>query len=276
MKKKIKLIGLDLDGTVFNEEKKITDHTKKVIEYAIKQGIVVLPATGRPQSGLPEEFLKIPGVRYALTSNGARIVDLMEGKVVYEEKIPWELTQSLMKEMDGCPEGVWEVYFDGKCYVEADTYRFIEHPEMSPAIKEYIRKSRIFTKNLKENMKINRTGAEKLHMVFSETGARDRMMRQLQRHSEIEVSNATVFNVEINSIRAGKGKGLVRLGEILGIGQEEIMACGDSSNDWSMLKSAGFAVAMGNADEKTKSLADFVTKSNEEDGVAYAIESFVL
>ena len=82
-KRKIRMIGLDLDGTVFNNEKMITEHTREVLAEAIRQGGVVLPATGRPECGLPEQFLAIPGVRYALTSNGARIIDLVKRKVIY-------------------------------------------------------------------------------------------------------------------------------------------------------------------------------------------------
>ena len=66
------------------------------------------------------------------------------------------------------------------------------------------------------------------------------------------------------------------LGKILGIKREEIMACGDAPNDWNMLEMAGLPVVMANADEETKKKAAFITKSNEEDGVAYAVEQFVL
>ena len=80
-KRKIRMVGMDLDGTLFNNEKIITDHTKKILTKAIEQGVTVLAATGRPQSGLPSELLKVPGIRYALTANGARIVELSSGRV---------------------------------------------------------------------------------------------------------------------------------------------------------------------------------------------------
>ena len=78
------------------------------------------------------------------------------------------------------------------------------------------------------------------------------------------------------SFKAGKGNGLLELGKILGIPREGIMACGDAPNDWDMLRKAGFAVVMGNADEETKKLADVVTESNQEDGVARAVERYIL
>ena len=92
----------------------------------------------------------------------------------------------------------------------------------------------------------------------------------------LSICHATPFNIEIISGRAGKGNALVALGKILGIKRKEIMACGDAPNDWNMLEMAGLPVVMANADEETKKRAAFITKSNEEDGVAYAIERFVL
>ena len=94
--------------------------------------------------------------------------------------------------------------------------------------------------------------------------------------ANLSICHATPFNIEIISGRAGKGNALVALGKILGIKREEIMACGDAPNDWNMLEMAGLPVVMANADEETKKKAAFITKSNEEDGVAYAVEQFVL
>ena len=84
------------------------------------------------------------------------------------------------------------------------------------------------------------------------------------------------YNIEINARGVNKGTALVELGRLLGIRREEIMACGDGDNDTVMLREAGFGVAMGNAEEETKDAADYITLTNEEEGVADAIEKFVL
>ena len=73
------MVGLDLDGTLLTDRKEITPRTRKVISQAIAEGIVVLVATGRPWLGVPDELREFPGMRYALTSNGARILDTQEG-----------------------------------------------------------------------------------------------------------------------------------------------------------------------------------------------------
>lgn len=276
-KKKIRMIGLDLDGTVFNNDKVITGHTKAVLAEAIREGVVVLPATGRPECGLPEEFLQIPGVRYAVTSNGARVMDLVSGRPVYQQLISCDTALRAIRLMRTWENCAWEVYFEGKVMVEEGEYRFLNHPDMTPALKEYMHKSRVPQKNLLEKIEREQIEPEKIHMVFEDTEHRNRRMRELaQMFPEFEVSNATTFNIEINSVKAGKGIALVELGKLLGISREEIMACGDAANDWNMLKLAGFPVVMENGDPETKKLAAFVTRSNEEDGVAYAVERFVL
>ena len=83
-------------------------------------------------------------------------------------------------------------------------------------------------------------------------------------------------NLEITMATADKGNGMVKLGEYLGITSEEIMTCGDSENDMAMIVAAGFGVAMANGTNEVKEAANYITDSNEEDGVAKVIEKFVL
>ena len=82
------MVGLDLDGTLLTDRKEITSRTRKVISRAIEEGVVVLVATGRPWMGVPEELRGFPGMRYALTSNGARILDAQEGIILEEQLLP--------------------------------------------------------------------------------------------------------------------------------------------------------------------------------------------
>lgn len=275
--RKIRMVGMDLDGTLFTNDKKITEHTRKILKKTIEQGVVALAATGRPESGLPRELLEVPGISYALTSNGARIIRLPSRQVVYQQLIPWDVALQAIHMMQTWEHCVWEVYFDGKVYVEDGEYHFLYHEDMSPALIEYIHKSRIFQKDLLGKIEREHIGLEKIHMVFEETSWRDEKLKELQEaFPQLDVSCATTFNMEINSALAGKGNGLLALGEILGISREEIMACGDAENDWDMLKKAGFSVVMENGNEATRKLADFVTRSNEEEGVAWALEQFVL
>ena len=89
--KKIKMIGLDLDGTLLNDKKELTSHTREILTRAIDQGVTVLVATGRPVTGIPEVLRNFPGMRYALTSNGGRILDLQEDKVLDANMLSYEM-----------------------------------------------------------------------------------------------------------------------------------------------------------------------------------------
>lgn len=276
-KQKIRMIGLDLDGTVYNDAKEITRPVREAIEAAIDRGVVVLPATGRPVDGLPEAFLKIRGVRYALTSNGAAIIDLSTGERIYEDCIQPEKASEIMGNMLEY-RGLSETYMDGKCYSDRTNFENAMNFRALPkAMMDYIRKTRILVDELPAFILDMKKPVEKLHMIFGDMDIRRQAFDGLcGAYPEFTITSAAPFNMEINSPTCNKGSGLLALGRLLGIAPEEIMACGDSGNDYPMICAAGFSVAMGNAQDRIKEAADFVTKTNEEDGVAYAIRRFVL
>ena len=119
-------------------------------------------------------------------------------------------------------------------------------------------------------------GLDKIQMLFADMEERTEAWRELSEVEGLELVGSLGYNIEINAAGVNKGAGLVSLGRLLGIRREEIMACGDGDNDLLMLKEVGFGVAMANAEEEVKKAADYITLSNEEDGVADAIEKFAL
>ena len=120
--KDIRLVALDLDGTVFNDKKEITPRTLAAIRAACARGVAVLPATGRTASGIPAAFTSIPGVRYALTSNGASVVDLTTGEKLVNQ--PFGTEQALkiydLLEQGG---GMMSIFIGGKSYTTRATPR---------------------------------------------------------------------------------------------------------------------------------------------------------
>ena len=119
-------------------------------------------------------------------------------------------------------------------------------------------------------------GLDKVQALFADMEERKKAWEELSREEDLELVGSLGYNIEINARGVNKGTALVELGRLLGIRREEIMACGDGDNDTVMLREAGFGVAMGNAEEETKDAADYITLTNEEEGVADAIEKFVL
>ena len=117
---------------------------------------------------------------------------------------------------------------------------------------------------------------DKVQGLFADMKEREQAWQELKQFDSLELVGSLKYNIEINAAGVNKGKGLLELGEILGISREEIMAFGDGDNDIAMLREVGFGVAMQNADEEVKAVADYVTGSNDEDGVTKAIARFVL
>lgn len=275
MHKNIKMIGLDLDGTLLTSEKKLTAYTREVLQKAIAQGVVVLVATGRPFSAVPEELRTFPGMRYAVTANGARVLDLQENKVLYENLIPVETAEKVLDILSDY-DAVQEVFVDGNGYTKADCLENRYEYFLDRHMADYFMNSRVAVKNVKEKLLELNKPADKTQGVFKFRADMEEVKKRLQDIEEITITGAFDKNIEVSREGTDKGTGLLKLGELLGIKQEEIMACGDAMNDYEMLKKVGFAVVMENGDEELKAFADYVTVTNDEDGVAKAIERFVL
>ena len=142
----IRLIALDLDGTVFNDQKEITPRTMAAIRAAIAKGVDVIPATGRTETGVPEEFLKMPGVHYALTSNGATVVELATGRHLVELPFEPEVAQAVYDRV-AKSGGTMGIFVDGECYT--DRYGANEGLDLyPPALRNYLKSTRILVEDI--------------------------------------------------------------------------------------------------------------------------------
>lgn len=271
----IKMIGLDLDGTLLTSEKILTDYTKKVLHQAIEEGIIVLAATGRPYTGIPKELREFPGIRYALTSNGARVIDTWENKVLIENLFPIDSAKKALEIFDKY-DTLQEVYFDGQGYAEEEKLNIAEKYHKNPAMWKYIRTTRKSVASLQDIIAKENKAMDKVQAVFADQREKELAWDELSKIKEFEIVSSLGYNIEINTAGVNKGTGLVELGKLLGIQREEIMACGDGDNDEAMLREVGFGVAMANATDFVKAAADYITDTNDEEGAAKAIERFAL
>ena len=243
MEHRIKMIGLDLDGTLLTDRKEITPRTRNVISRAIAEGIVVLVATGRPWMGVPEELREFPGMRYALTSNGARILDVQENIILEEHLLPPDSAKKAL-EICGKYDTLQEIYFDGQGYAPADKMAKVECYHKNPNMWDYMRKTRIPVDDIFELLERENRGLDKVQALFADMEERRAAWKELEAEPDLELVGSLKYNIEINAAGVNKGTGLVNLGRLLGIRREEIMACGDGDNDTVMLREAGFGVAM--------------------------------
>lgn len=275
MNQKIKLIALDLDGTLLTNEKKISPYTMEILEKAIEQGVIITIATGRPFMGIPEELRTFQGIQYAMSSNGAKIINVANGDIIMENLLPAELAMKML-EIGNHYDALQEVYFEDQGYVDEDKMKHLEKYHHNPNMWEYFRTTRKQVPDIISLAKEKHQDMDKVQMLFADLSERDAAWKEIEKVEGVTQVDSLGYNIEINAAGVNKGAMLLELGAMLGIKREEIMACGDGQNDIAMVQMAGLGVAMGNAKDSVKKVADYVTDTNEEQGVAKAIKKFVL
>lgn len=275
MKLKVKMIGVDLDGTLLTTDKRLLPHTAEVLSQAASQGIVVLPITGRPLCGVPEELLAIPGIRYVISANGGRIVDRKEKRILHEDLVPVDTAREILKIM-GDYDAMREVYFDGTGYAPERYLAQIEKYISYPPMANYVVSTRMPVGDVMEKFEQEKRGVDKLQGLFALPGERDQALKRILEIPDIEVTSVLENNIEINAAGVNKGRAVCLLADMLGIPVKEVLVFGDAVNDIQMVKMAGIGAAVANSIPEVIEAADYVTESNDEEGVARFIEKYVL
>ncbi|MDL2219847.1 Cof-type HAD-IIB family hydrolase [Ruminococcaceae bacterium OttesenSCG-928-O06] len=269
----IRLIGLDLDDTVLNRKKQLTPRVAAAIQAAIRRGIVVLPATGRALSGVPREFMQIPGVRYALTSNGAKVYDVAEDTELYSDCFAPHEALALLRMCEGF-DLLASPYINGAAY--ATPQQVARYAEIATGpVLQYLQTSRRQVDDLAAFIKEGQYSVEKFSLLFF---ARPEYDRAWQAFLQDGCCTPTTFgggNLELNTKTANKGAALLALAGWLGIARSGVMAVGDGPNDVEMLRAAGTGVAMANAAPAALAVADQVAPPADEEGVAVLLEELL-
>ena len=269
----IKLVGLDIDGTLLNTKNQISPRNHAAIRAAIDAGCRVIPATGLPLRGVLPEFIQIPGVDYAVTANGATVVRLSDGEFVIKN---W-LSRARLQKLYEATQGLWrvfDVFVGGSGYSEKKNLDAAE--EWAPRnMAPYIRMSRQPVESIPDFIAAQE-GFEKCSMFFISEENRQKVRQIAQEMGGFSIVSSESNNLEISDEGATKGLALLELGRMLGLEKSQVMACGDSENDLPMLETVGLGVAMGNAPRFIQEKAAAVTATNDEDGVALALEKYVL
>ena len=246
----IRMIGLDLDGTLLTREKKLTEENRKALQEAAQSGVWIVPVTGRPLAGIPKQVLEMPFIRYIITSNGAVTTDRYAEKPIRER----------------CRYG-----FHDRSTRELLWKRFERTPVLS-----YLKKSRIQVEDLYGELRSKESGIENLSIMCPTPEVKKRVLERVSGIGGIRIIYPWPTDLEITSSGADKGEALISLAELQGCRREEVMAMGDGNNDLGLMRAAGLAVAMGNSAPEIIEAADHVTDDNEHDGVAKAVRRYVL
>ena len=271
----IKMVALDLDGTTLNSQGKLPPEVKTALEMAISRGIHIVFATGRAFSAISQEVLDVKGIRYILSSNGARVLDLIENSVVYESCLEEAAVEEIALILEKY-SFVYEVFTQGLAYVGQEDYDAVASLKGNDHRSNYVLKTRKPVKNVLDFMVENKHSIENININFVDPNARLMMKALLEKKENITLTSSFDHNLEIGGVKTGKGDAVKVLAEKLEIHTSNIMAIGDSPTDSSMLEVVGLPVAVANAKDEVKAFAKYITASNDEGGVAQAIKQFVL
>ena len=267
----IRVVGLDLDSTLLKDDKTISAYTKHTLEKAIERGIYILLATGRVMNAIPDCVKAIEGIRYAVCSNGAAVVDLETGDELYSAKIPFSQALEVFDILDSYGT-MFDCYIAGAGYTERRFYEHLDRYGIEPHISRMIRKTRQPVEDLRQTILDLNCPVEKFNIFFLDLEERAKVLEDLSKIPYLKVTSSLTNNLEINALHCNKGEALLNFGEKMGFDRSQVMCCGDGNNDYDMVCMCGVGVAMMNAVDSLKEAADYITYSNEEDGVARAIE----
>lgn len=268
---KIRLIALDLDGTLLGTDKQLSEENAEALERAAKQGIEIVPATGRFYRGMPQVIRDLPFVHYVISVNGAQVYDVLSGRTVCSSEIPWERAVEVMEKLDSI-DVIYDCYQDGWGWMTQEMYDKAEQYAANIHSLKMIRELRTPVPELKALLKERGRGVQKIQIFFRDMQLRKEALDALPKEfSDLVVTTSIVNNIEINSREATKGVALEKLASYLDIPVLQTAAFGDDTNDITMLKAAGLGVAMGNAYDEVKKAADYVTDDCNSSGVAKAI-----
>ncbi|GAE25511.1 hydrolase [Halalkalibacter wakoensis JCM 9140] len=244
MEKQIKLVAIDMDGTLLNNRHEISLANRKAIKEAEAKGVHVVISTGRTRMTCDELVNSLELSSYLITVNGSEIWnherELLERSLLHTKHI----------------ENMWKLKETHQTFCWAASVDQVWREEFPEDLTKH------------EWMKFG--------FDIKDDEIRKLILEELSKNKELEITNSSPTNLEINAVGVNKANAIQKVCARIGITMDQVLAIGDSLNDLAMIKEAGIGVAMGNAQPFVKESADWVTTTNNEDGVAKAIEKWVI
>ena len=267
----IKLVAIDIDGTLLNSQHKISPRVKEALQKANEQGVRIVLCTGRPLPGVKEQLdeLALYGENdFVITYNGSLVQATKDNTIISRYTLSYE--DFLEIEMYSRKVGAHLHTIDDSAIYTANRNigkytiheaSLVNMPLKYRTVDEMTPEMNIIKMMMIDEPEVLDPAIAKLPLHFTE---------------KYTTVKSTPFYYEIMNKNASKGNALAKLADHLGLNKDEVMAIGVNENDLSMIDYAGIGVAMGNATENVKTIADVHTTSNDEDGVAQIIEKMVL
>ena len=288
-----KLITIDLDGTLLNRYGEVTEYTKDIIKKTTNKGVLVVLASGRISESVLTIAKEIGADKYYISGNGSVLYDMQKDEILYENYLTKE---KVLEIIELCDKNsiYYNIYTENAVLAKSLNYNVAfynyENTKKSSDKKtdiNIVEDMYNYIKNSNLNKFLKITICDENKIVFSS------ILRKIKNISDIDVLEVShmsqkkiktgtkevevgYFYTEVSSKNVDKWFAIEKVMELENIRKEEVMALGDNNNDIVMIKNAGLGVAMGHSNEQVKKVADYITVDNNEDGVAKAIEQYVL
>lgn len=271
----IKLIALDLDRTTLNAQSSLSYDNRAAIERAIKKGIHVCIASGRSFDTLPSEVVSIPGIEYAITSNGAAVYKIA-GKECMRSFLLTPQSVRVILEVTSEDPVTYEAFIDGKAYASKD---YVENPQRygaSDKAVRYVQSTRTLVDDIISFLREHENELDCMDIIVNDDVLKRDMMERIRAATkDVYLTSSIKQLLEISYKDAGKKSGLEFLAKHLGIESSRIAAFGDADNDIDMIEYAGCGIAVENASDGLKAVADYITLHHDKDGLAYAFDTIL-
>ena len=267
----IKLIGIDIDGTLLTRKKELTSSTVEALQAAADHGIHVVISTGRLLSEFRDLVERLPMMRYTVTCTGCQVIDLQTGTDIFRQGMPAAELQRIYRKLKGF-DMMFQAFSDDDGSIHNDAWVLENAHLYSPRALARIMQATHIPEADFDGYIDSYTGmTNKIHIFFRTQEDRDEAWKLVE-DEPYALMSSTVNDLELMPHGVDKGLGLKKLAAHLGLDISEVMAIGDGGNDVDMLREAGLGVAMANASSDAKAAADHVLAySNDEDGVAKAV-----
>lgn len=280
----MKLIAIDMDGTLFSNNHTISENNCHAILKAQRQGHIVTFCSGRALHDIQEIIKKINLEAPIIAGNGAVV---FHNKTLQTLTIPVHILKKIMDIFNDF-QLYYEIYTNKgifidktrKEYLYAELNRLKDDPVFGPMVEQMVQvqndQNHLLTASDFSELNFSMLDPYKMYTVSLDEKKLNHLQQRLSERDDISITNGSHLTVEVGNKQVSKGNALLFLANYFQIPQADTVAIGDNLNDLSMFKAAGTSIAMGNATDFVKSHAKFVTKTNDDDGVAYALEKFVL
>ena len=288
-----KLIAIDLDGTLLNSHGEITENTKKILKKCSEKGVETVLASGRPVDSIKVILDEIGCGRYFIAGNGALIYDIQEDKVIYENFLNKEKVLEIIKI---CEENsiTYNVYEDKTILTTNLKYNVLYYHKENLK-KEEEKQTHInvvenmysYIKNMKEGKFLKITICDENIKIFNSILKK---IKKIEKVDILEVSHMSrkiikqgteevpieYFYTEISAMNVNKWTAIEFLMKKLEIEKQQVIAIGDNMNDKEMIENAGVGIAIEGSTPQITQIADYITNSNNDEGVAKALEKYIL